>query len=72
LRRVNGYKRDEITNVWRNLNNDKLHNFYFSPNIIRTIKSMRRWTGYVARMRRGTHIRVLVGKPEGRRPLGIP
>jgi hypothetical protein len=56
LRRINGSKRDEITDVWRKLHNEKLHNFYFRPNIIRIIKSMRRWTGNVARMRRGTHI----------------
>jgi hypothetical protein len=50
------------------LHNVKLHNFYSSPNIITMIKSRRmRWRGYVARMGR-----ILVGKPEGKRPLGRP
>jgi hypothetical protein len=57
---------------WRKLHNEALHNLYSSPNIIRLIKSRRmRWTGHVARMgeTRNTY-RILVGKPEGKRPLG--
>jgi len=54
--------------------NEELNDLYSSPNIVRVIKSRRmRWTGHVARMgeERGMY-RVLVGKPEGRRPLGRP
>jgi hypothetical protein len=58
LRRIFGRKRDEVTGGWRKLHNEELHNLYFSPNIIRMIKSRRmRWTGNVARRgRRGVHI----------------
>jgi hypothetical protein len=71
LRRIFGPRRDEVTGDWRRLHNEELNDLYSSPNI-RVIKSRRmRWTGNVARMgeRRGAY-RVLVGKPEGKRPLG--
>ena len=74
LRRVIGPKRDEVTGEWKKLHNEELNNLYCSPNIGRVIKSRRmRWAGYVARMGedRGLY-RVLVGKPEGKRPLGRP
>jgi hypothetical protein len=74
LRRIFRPKRDEVTGEWRRLHNKELHALYSSPNIIRVIKSRRlRWAEHVARMgeRRGAY-RVLVGKPEGRRPLGRP
>jgi hypothetical protein len=73
LRRIFGPKREE-DGSWRKLHNDELHNLYSSPNIVRVIKSRRmRWDGHVARMgeRRGVY-GVLVGKPEGKRPLGRP
>jgi hypothetical protein len=71
LRRIFGPKRDEVTGEWRKLHSEQLHNLYSSPNIIRQIKSMRmRWAGHVARMREeGNVYRVLMGKPEGKRPL---
>jgi hypothetical protein len=74
LRRIFGPKRDEVTGEWRKLYNEELHNLYSSPNIIRMIKSRRmRWTGHVARMgEKRNAYRILVGKPEGRRPVGRP
>jgi hypothetical protein len=73
LRRICGPKR-EVDGSWRKLHNDELHNLYSSLNIVRVIKSRRmRWAGHVARMGEGKNVyRVLVGKPEGKRPLGRP
>jgi len=74
LRRILGPRRDEVTGQWRRFHNDELNDLYSSPNILRVIKSRRmKWAGHVARMggERGVY-RVLVGKPEGRRPLGRP
>jgi hypothetical protein len=69
LRRIFGPKRD-VDGSWRKLHNDELHNLYSSPNIVRVIKSRRMtWAGHVARVGRGVY-RVLVGRPEGKRPLG--
>jgi hypothetical protein len=71
LRRIFGPKREE-DGSWRKLHNDKLHNLYSSPNIVRMIKSRSmRWAGHVARMGEGRGVyRVLVGTPEGKSPLG--
>jgi hypothetical protein len=59
---------------WRKLHNEELHNLYSLPNIIRMIKSKRmRWAGHVARMGELRNVyMILVGKPEGKRPLGRP
>jgi hypothetical protein len=74
LRRIFGPKRDEVTGEWRKLHNEELRDLYSSPSIIRIIKSMRmRWAGHVARMgEKRNAYRLLVGKPEGKRPLGRP
>jgi hypothetical protein len=74
LRRIFGPKRDEVTGEWRKLHNEELHNLYSSPDIVRQIKSRRmRWAGHVAPMgEEKTLYKVLVGKPEGKRPLGRP
>jgi hypothetical protein len=74
LRRIFGPKRDEVTGKWRKLHNEELHNLYSSPDIIRQVKSRQmRWVGHVARMGDGRKVyKVLVGKLEGKRPLGRP
>jgi hypothetical protein len=74
LRRIFGPKRDEVTGEWRELHHGELRNLYSSPYIIRRIKSKAvKWAGHVARMREwGNVYRGLVGKPEGKRPLGSP
>jgi hypothetical protein len=74
LRRIFGPKNDEVTWEWRKLHNEELNDLYSLPNIVRVVTSRRmRWAGHVARMGedRGVH-RVLVRKPEGKRPLGRP
>ena len=73
-RRIFGPRRDEVTEERRRLHNEELNDLYSSPNIVRVIKSRRmRWAGRVARMgeERGVYT-ALVGKPEGKRPLGRP
>jgi hypothetical protein len=74
LRRIFGRKRDRVTGGWRKLHNEELHNLYSSPSIIRIIKLRRmKWAGHVAQMAEKRNVyRLLVGKPEGKRPLGRP
>ena len=74
LRRTFRPRRDEVTGEWRRLHNEELNDLYCSPNIVRVIKPRRmKWAEHVARMgeERGAY-RVLVGKPEGKRPLDRP
>jgi len=74
LRRVFGSKRDEVKGEWRKLHNEEPRDLYSLPNIVRVVKSRRmRWAGHVARMGEGRGVHMfLVGKPEGKRPLGGP
>jgi hypothetical protein len=74
LRRIFGPRWDEVTGEWRRLHNEELNDLYCSPNIVRVIKSRRMsWAGHVAHMgeERGVY-RVLMGEPEGKRPLRTP
>jgi hypothetical protein len=74
LRRIFGPRRDEVTGDWRRLHNEEINVFYCSPNIMRVIKwKSMRLDGHIARMgeERGVY-RMLVGKLEGKRPLGRP
>jgi hypothetical protein len=74
LRKIFGPKSDEVTGERRKLHNEEPHDLYSSPSIIRIIKSRRmRWAGHVSRMgEKRNAYRLLVGTPEGRRPLGRP
>ena len=74
MRRIFGPRRDAVTGEWRILYNEELNDLYSSPNIVRVIKSRRmRWARHVARMGEERRAyRVLVGKTEGKRPLGRP
>ncbi|KAJ4427408.1 hypothetical protein ANN_25030 [Periplaneta americana] len=72
--KIFGAKRDEVTGEWRKLHNAELHALHPSPDIIRNIKSRRlNWAGHIARMGESRNAyRVLIGRPEGKRPLGRP
>jgi hypothetical protein len=74
IKKDDGPKRDEVTGEWRKLHNEELRDLYSSPSIIRIIKSRGMiWAGHVARMEEKRNAyRLLVGKPEGKRPLGRP
>jgi transcription termination factor 2 len=71
-RRIFGHERDDVMEGWRKLHNEELHNLYSSSSIIRIIMSRKiRWAGHVARMwEKRNAYRILVGKPEDKRPLG--
>jgi hypothetical protein len=71
LETIFGPKWGDLKGEWRKLHNEDLHNLYSSPNSIRIIKSRRtRGTGHVAHMGHEKCIKILVGKCEGKRPLG--
>jgi hypothetical protein len=74
LRRIFGPKRDGVMGGWRKLHNKELCDLYSSPSIIRNMKSRRiRWAGHVPGLGEKRNVyRLLVGKPEGKRPLGRP
>jgi hypothetical protein len=74
LRRIFGPKRDGVTGGWSKLHNEGLHSLCASPSIIRIINTRKmKWAGHVARMGEKRNVyRLLVGKPEGRRPIGRP
>jgi len=74
LRRIFGPSSEEVTGEWRRLHNEEPNDLYCSPNIVRVIKSRRkRWAGNVVCMGEKREVyRVLVGKTEGKRPLGRP
>jgi hypothetical protein len=74
LRRIFGLKRDEVTGSWRKLHNEELHGLYSSPSIVRVNKARKmRWAGHVACMGEvRSAYNILVGRPEGRGPLGRP
>jgi hypothetical protein len=74
IRKIFGPKMDEVTGDWRKLHNEEFHILYSSPNSIRQIKSRRmRWAGHVTRMGEERNVyRVLMEKPEGKKPLGRP
>jgi hypothetical protein len=74
LRKIFQSKRNEGTRGWRKLHNEELHNLYSLPSIIRMTKSKRmRWAGHVARIgAKRISYRILVGKPEAKRPVGRP
>jgi hypothetical protein len=72
LRRIFGRKRDEVTGEWKKLYHEELNDLYSTPSIVLVMKSRRmRWARHVVRMVTRTYVyRILVGKPEGKRPLG--
>ena len=74
LRRIFEPRKDEVKGEWRTLHKEELNDLYTSPNIVRVIKSRRmRWAAHVARMGEEREVySFLVGKPEGRRPMGRP
>jgi hypothetical protein len=70
LRRIFGPKKKKVVGGWKRLQNDKLHNLYASPNVVSVIKSKRiKWVGHAAHMGQMNTYKILVRKPEGKRPF---
>jgi hypothetical protein len=69
LRRTFGPKRDEVIGGWRKLHNEGLHNLYSSPNEVNEDEMGKECSMHE---KKRTAYRILMGKPEGKRPLGIP
>jgi hypothetical protein len=74
LRRIYGPRRDEVTGRWRKLHNEELHDMYTSPSIIRNnqVEESEMGGAYSILQEKRNAYRLLVGKPEGKRPLGRP
>ena len=74
MKKIFGPKKDDVTGEMRKLHNKKLNDLHCSPGTLRVLKSRRmKWVGYVARIGEGRVVyRFLVGKPEGKRPMGRP
>jgi hypothetical protein len=73
LRRIFGSKRDEVIGGWTKLHNEKLHNWHYSADVIRVIRTrIMRWAENAACMRENANRALLVGRPEGKRTLGRP
>jgi hypothetical protein len=73
LLRIFRPKREKVTGNWRKLHNEELNDLYSSSNIVGVIKSrIMRWAGHVACVGMRSTYRKLVGKPDGKRPLGSP
>ena len=72
LKRILRPERDKVTGELRKLHNEEVNDLYPTPKIFRLMKARRMiWVGHLALMGQGTAVyRILLGKPEGKRPPG--